>query len=237
MLSPYYDQDGITIYHGDCRDIVPHIGRCDLVVTDPPYGVSYEGGHFHSGNVNIKRSREQIAGDEEDVYEWMVPLIFSACDGPCYSFFADGNRSHLIFQAVLKSRGHVHSVIIWHKTNAKYAAMNAQYKQRHEPMLYFKGPKAKTNWIGSSTESTIWEMRRAEKNIHPTQKPVEVMQRAISNHRADIVLDPFMGVGTTLLAAKLAGRRAVGVEMNERFCNIAADSCSQGSLFAELQSK
>ena len=74
-------------------------------------------------------------------------------------------------------------MLIWHKTNATYAAMNAQYKQRHEPCLYWK-PKGKTlKWIGKTTESTIWEIKKDPRNeYHPTQKPVALSDKAIKNH-------------------------------------------------------
>jgi site-specific DNA-methyltransferase (adenine-specific) len=219
-MDPYYEHAGITIYHGDCRELLPSL-KADVVVTDPPYGVGYRGGHFND------RKREALVADDDDVYAWAVPLCFSCCVGPCYFFFA-GSRARNIYNAVHDSGGMVHALIIWHKTNGTYAAMNAQYKQRHEPILYCKGPRATTRWRGRSDECTVWDMRRDPENVyHPTQKPVWLMSRAINNHEADVVLDPFMGAGSALLAAKELGRRAIGIEIEEKYCEIAAKRLTQ----------
>tara|TARA_R100000306_G_scaffold60427_1_gene60512 strand:+ start:1085 stop:1783 length:699 start_codon:yes stop_codon:yes gene_type:complete len=223
-IDPYYQEDGITLYHGDCREILPGLPPVDMVLTDPPYGVNYEGGHMN------ERKRDAIIGDDGNVYSWAVPLAFNACVGPCYFFFAV-TRSLDVFSAVSKARGQVHAMLVWHKTNAKYAAMNAQYKQRHEPILYCKGPNAKTMWCGPTTEATVWDMARDPENtFHPTQKPVEVMERAIGNHDAAIVLDPFSGSGSTLVAAKHLHRKAIGVEIEERYCEMTANRLAQGVL-------
>ena len=226
-MKPYYEKNGATIYHGDAAEIVPTLTGIDLVGTDPPYGVGYAGGHFHSGDVKITRDREPLAGDDGDVYHWAIPLIMAACSGPCYCFFA-GSRSLPIFQAIDSARGTVHAMIIWHKTNAKYAAMNSQYKQRHEPILYFKGPNARTNWTGPTTESTVWEMPRNPANTrHPTEKPTWILERMIKNHAADLVLDPFMGSGSTLVAAANMGRKSIGIDLERKYCDIAARQLDQ----------
>jgi hypothetical protein len=174
--------------------------KADMVFTDPPYGVDYTGGHFHSGDVNIKRSREKLHGDEnEELYLPACEMITEFVDGPAYTFFA-GGKPFGIFDAIRSVGGELHALLIWHKTNATYAAMNAQYKQRHEPFLYWKPKNAKTlRWKGESTEATIWEMRKDGKNnFHPTQKPVELAARAIQNHTVETVLDLFGGSGSTL---------------------------------------
>ncbi len=232
MTREYYREDGITILHGDSQEIMAGnlLEGIDLIVTDPPYGVEYSGGHFHSGYVGIKRERERLTGDDADVYQWAIPLMFKVCHGPCYVFFSD-TRALNIYKAVHQAKGTVHALIIWHKTNAKYAAMNSQYKQRHEPVLYCKGINAKTKWKGSSSESTIWEFPRKSSNaLHPTEKPEWLIEKAINNHDCDLVLDPFCGSGSTLEAAKLLGKKAIGIEINEKYCEIAANRLSQSVL-------
>ena len=194
--------------------------KADMVFTDPPYGVNYEGGHFHSGDVNIKRKREKLANDADDqIYADVIPLIASFCDGPCYTWFAD-TKPLKLYQAV-EAVGQIHALIIWHKINAKYAAMNAQYKQRHEPCLYWKPKGSTLRWCGASTEATLWEMKRdPTNNFHPTQKPVELAERAIGNHKAQTVLDLFGGSGSTLIACERQHRHARLMELDPAYCDV-----------------
>jgi site-specific DNA-methyltransferase (adenine-specific) len=224
MTPDWTSDDGtVQLYCGDCMDVMGGVGKVDAVVTDPPYGVDYQGGHFHSGNVNIVRKREKLQNDIEPPWEDWIGAIFRCCIGPCYIFHSDTKASGL-HNAVLKHGGQIHALIIWHKINAKYAAMNSQYKQRHEPLLYCKGRKAKTNWIGPTNECTIWNMNRNPDNRnHPTEKPVAVMQRAINNHDADLILDPFMGSGTTGVACVNLGRRFIGIELERKYFDIAVE--------------
>ena len=166
------------------------------------------------------RERGQLVGDREDQYSWAVPELFRVCCGPCYIWFSD-SRTLSVYRAVEEARGVVHALLIWYKTNARYAAMGRQYKQAHEPFLYCKGPKAKTLWVGVGSESTVWSLKSTTKNkMHPTQKPLSLMMRAIGNHAADLVLDPFAGSGTTGVACKRLNRRCILVEIEERYCEV-----------------
>tara|TARA_Y100000296_G_scaffold73708_1_gene91517 strand:+ start:440 stop:1687 length:1248 start_codon:yes stop_codon:yes gene_type:complete len=195
--------------------------RADMVFTDPPYGVRYEGGHFHSGNVNVVRKRDSLKGDDSaGVYSLFLPLLLPYVDGPVYLWFAD-SRGFDVYQAVTDNGGQIHALIIWHKTNATYAAMNAQYKQRHEPCLYFKPENKTLRWCGPSDEATIWEIKRDPQNhLHPTQKPVELARRAISNHDAYLVVDLFLGSGSTLIACEKTARQCYGLEIDPHYCDV-----------------
>jgi site-specific DNA-methyltransferase (adenine-specific) len=232
LPKPYYEEGDedhrIVIYHADCREILPELPTVEMMFTDPPYGVGYDGGHFHSGDVKIKRSRRALVGDTAaDLYAEFLPLALVCVDGPCYMMFA-GTRGGPVYRAVERAGGVIHALIVWNKTNATYAAMGAQYKQRHEPCLYFKPKGASLRWCGPSNECTVWHLARDSVNVfHPTQKPVELSDRAIRNHDVTSVLDPFVGSGSTLLSAKKAGIRAIGIEIEERYCKIAAKRLAQ----------
>ena len=195
-------------------------GKADMVFTDPPYGVDYEGGHFHSGDVNIVRKREKLVADNVDIYKELCPILYSYCDGPIYLWFAD-SRGRLVYNAIEESGLEIHALIIWHKINATYAAMNAQYKQRHEPCLYCK-PKGKNlRWHGASTESTIWEIKKeGRNNLHPTQKPVALAEKAIRNHSVNLILDLFLGSGSTLIACEKTNRICYGMEIDPKYCDV-----------------
>ena len=195
--------------------------KADMMFTDPPYGVNYEGGHFHSGDVNIKRKREKLNDDDSTViYSDFLPVALVYVDGPCYMWFAD-SKARDVYNAVHDNGCEVHALIIWHKTNATYAAMNAQYKQRHEPCLYFKPKGSTLRWCGETTEATVWNQDRDGINeFHPTQKPVALALKAIGNHDAKTVLEMFTGSGSTLLAAEQLGRKCYGMEISPKYCDV-----------------
>lgn len=227
-MRPYYEADGITIYHGDCREVLPYLEPADMLFTDPPYGVGYRGGHFHSGDVRIIRQRDALAGDEDTrlVCE-TVPLMLAATTGPLYVWCA-GTRLHYVGQALGQAGATIHALITWEKTNAKFAAVYSQYKHSTEHALYCTPRHGRTRWAGDTRQRTLWKLPRdATNHAHPTQKPVHLATKALRNHAADLVLDPFMGSGTTLRAAKDLGRRAIGIEIEEKYCEIAVQRLSQ----------
>ena len=195
--------------------------KAEMMFTDPPYGVNYEGGHFHSGDVKIKRKREKLTDDDTTaIYPAFLPVALSVVDGPCYMWFA-GSKARDVYNAVYDNRCEVHALIIWHKTNAKYAAMNAQYKQRHEPCLYFKPQGSTLRWCGETTEATVWSQDRDGINeFHPTQKPIALAAKALKNHEAATVLDMFCGSGSTLIAAEQLGRKCYGMEISPAYCDV-----------------
>lgn len=194
--------------------------KAEMLFTDPPYGVNYEGGHFHSGDVNIVRKREKLAADDTaDIYMEVAPIIQMFVDGPCYTWFAS-KKARCVIEAI-EAVGELSAMLVWHKTNATYGAMNAQYKQRHEPCFYWKPKGSTLRWCGSSTESTLWEVKRDGRNeFHPTQKPVELAERALKNHTAKNVLDLFGGSGSTLIAAEKVGRPAYVMELSPKYCDV-----------------
>jgi DNA modification methylase len=195
--------------------------KADMMFTDPPYGVNYEGGHFHSGDVNIKRKREKLADDDSTaIYTDFLPIALSVVDGPCYMWFA-GSKARDVYNAVHDNGCEVHTLIIWNKTNATYAAMNAQYKPRHEPCLYFKPKGSTLRWCGETTEATVWDQARDGINeFHPTQKPIALAAKAIGNHDAKTVLEMFCGSGSTIIAAEQLGRKCYGMEISPKYCDV-----------------
>ena len=198
--------------------------KAEMMFTDPPYGVSYEGGHFHSGDVKIKRKREKLAYDDSTaIYPAFLPVALSVVDGPCYMWFAD-SKVRDVYNAVYDAGCELHALIIWHKTNATYAAMNAQYKQRHEPCLYFKPRGSTLRWCGASTEATVWNQDRDGINeFHPTQKPIALAAKAIGNHEAKIIFDAFNGSGSTLMACEQLGRKCRAIEISPAYVAVAIE--------------
>lgn len=111
-------------------------------------------------------------------------------------------------------------MIVWVK-NGGYGALNANYKQKHEPCLYWKPKGGRLNFVGETTETTIWEINKDGRNeFHPTQKPIALAAKAIGNHDADLVLDIFLGSGTTLIACEQLNRNCYGMELDEKYCDV-----------------
>jgi DNA modification methylase len=192
--------------------------KADMVFTDPPYNVKYTGGiQFKNGRA-ATNSREMIINDDIDIYPQVLKILSDFCNGACYIWFADTKAARLYASA--EQYGEIHALIIWVK-NGGYSALNASYKQKHEPCLFWK-PKGKTlDFIGATTETTIWEIDKDGKNkLHPTQKPVGLAFKAISNHSAKSVLDLFGGSGSTLIACEKTARKCYMMELDPKYCDV-----------------
>lgn len=196
--------------------------KADMVFTDPPYGVDYSGGIQFTDEGVKKEQRSRLENDHnERIYEDFLPLIPTITSGPVYTWFA-GTKAEGIYRIISKI-GEIHALLIWVK-NGGYGALNACYKQKHEPCLFWKPKGGKLNFVGDSTECTIWEIKKDGINeFHPTQKPVALAARAIGNHSGYIVADPFLGSGTTMVAAHQLNRRCFGIEIDAKYCQVIID--------------
>lgn len=189
--------------------------KADMVFTDPPYGVNYEGG------VNNKQKRRGLIGDDSaDLYTpGLIQSKYASKKGaPMYIWFADSSGK-FIYDAVDAINYEVRAMIIWNKIDAHYGGYMAQYLQKHEPCLYIVD--GNPNFIGPPNEVTVWDVKQPSINeFHPTQKPIELAMRAISNHRADIVLDLFGGGGSTMIACQNEDRVCRMMEIDPRYCAV-----------------
>lgn len=192
--------------------------KADMVFTDPPYGVSYAGGlQFKNGTVE-KNNREMIKNDDVDIYEDVFRILSQFSNGACYVWFA-GTKAATLYNAAEKY-GEIHALIIWVK-NGGYGALNANYKQKHEPCLYWKPKNAKLNFCGATTETTVWEVNKDGVNeYHPTQKPIALPAKAISNHDVETVLDLFGGSGSTLIACEQLDRTCYMMEYEPHYIDV-----------------
>ncbi len=201
-MTPYYQDDAVTIYHADARDMWSwaflHSAKT-VVVTDPPY--PNNAGHFDNGVESAHFVLREV--DVEAVVFW----------------------EELSWPPLSIPRVAVH---IWHRANVN--------GRPYEPAFHFSpdGVKRRSEVFRHAVE--FENATGAEYLGHPTQKPVALMQRLIEKTTPAIVLDPFMGVGSTLRAAKNLGRKAIGIEIDERYCEIAAERCAQEVLALTLTS-
>lgn len=195
--------------------------KADMVFTDPPYGVSYTGGLQFKGGKVEKNNREMIKNDDVDIYEDVFRILSEFSNGACYVWFAD-TKAATLYNAAEKY-GEIHALIIWVK-NGGYGALNANYKQKHEPCLYWKPKNCKLNFVGATTETTVWEINKDGVNeYHPTQKPVALPMKAIRNHDAERVLDLFGGSGSTLIACEQLDRACYMMELDPKYVDVIID--------------
>jgi site-specific DNA-methyltransferase (adenine-specific) len=201
-VRPYYEQDGITIYHGDCREILPTLdaGSVDLVLTDPPYGLAerWTGGTWFNRGVYAK-----------DKCRWDQPL-----DSDVLGAILQVGTRHIIWGAHNYSMPPARCLLIWRKTNAVPTMADAEIAWTDLDMPAKVFDHLCNGWV----------------RVHPTEKPLSLMQWCIQLGQGQLILDPFMGSGTTLRAAKDLGRRAIGIEIEERYCEIAAKRLAQSVL-------
>ena len=206
-MKPYYEKDGQTIYLGDCREVLPGLEPVDLLLTDPPYGIN------HSSSHGASWQNSTIAGDTDTSVRDCVLKNFSTC-----AAFGTWKTP-----PIESTKG----VIVWDKGPAfGMGDLKFPFKPSWE-LVYIRG----TGWTGKRDEGVwrgpvvvSWESKG---RFHPHQKPVELMRYLMSKHTAKTILDPFMGSGTTLVAAKLLGRKAIGIEIEEKYCECAAKRLEQ----------
>jgi len=199
--------------------------KADMVFTDPPYGVDYDGGHAVKG---VRREKLKNDGTP-DIYNDTLPIIymFSKKDTPLYLWYSD-SKSLAVLSAVLSAGYEIRNNIIWNKNVAQFGAIGAQYKTKHEPCLYCYKKGQKTNWIGPNNEVSVWDINRNSKNeYHPTQKPIALAERCIKNHTVKLILDIFLGSGSTLIAAEKLNRKCYGMELDEKYCDVIIERWEQ----------
>lgn len=209
MIAPYYSEVGIEIYHGDCREVLLSLPKVDLVLTDPPYGGKYDTDYTRfSGGLSPNRNwGGGIIGDDSpfDPAPW---LAFPSVCIWGYQHFAQ--------------RVPLGTILVWNKkrdTQLGTFLSDGELAWENRGMGVYVYPYV---WHGFDRQG------EREKVLHPTQKPRSLMIWCLSRYpAAHLILDPFMGSGTTLRAAKDLGRQAIGIEIEEKYCEIAANRLRQ----------
>jgi site-specific DNA-methyltransferase (adenine-specific) len=243
LPKPYYNHAGITIYLGDCRDILPHLDPVELICTDPPYGLNYNDGDLASqwekcfggdlGNLGTR----PIANDGEDdamkMFEWLCQeakrkILKGGCCCCCCG--GGGGPKPLFAKWTLIMDKHIgfKQAVVWDKGGL---GMGIHYRRNYEFILIAQNGSPAHTWNGGNSTPNVWRINKIipQKWQHPTEKPVKLMAKIIEIHSNlnDTVLDPFMGHGGTLVAAKQLGRKAIGIEIEEKYCEIAVQRLAQ----------
>jgi DNA modification methylase len=242
ILEPGKDEDAIT-KQGDVYDLDGHRLVCGdstdpgivekasnglepiLMVTDPPYGVEYD------PNWRGKAGKGQKAAGKvknDDRVNWS--LAWHLFTGSIAYVWHAGKFAAEVQKNLEEAEFQVISQIIWAKQN--FALSRGDYHWQHEPCWYAVRKGCQHNWKGDRKQTTLWEIvslnafgkssEEDERTCHSTQKPIECMARPISNHTesGDYVYDPFLGSGTTLIAAERLGRKCIGIELSPAYCDI-----------------
>jgi site-specific DNA-methyltransferase (adenine-specific) len=246
VSKPYYEQDGITIYHGDCREVLPSVS-VDFVATSPPYNCGMDYG-VHEDDMPMPNYFAYVEDAVNAMATALRPGGYLALNVPSWI----GSRDEQVFafdeyKSIASRHVPFEDLIIWAKSPPNGAAWgnyptSPRIRANHEWVLIHRAPgtgplgRSDITWADwSRLTQSIWTINPELpfNRVHPATFPVELANRLILLYSPanSLVCDPFMGTGTVLEAAKALGRRAIGIEVNERYCEVAANRLAQGVLF------
>lgn len=238
MLTPYYQDDAVTLYNGDCREVLPQLGPVDDVVTDPPY---CSGGFSESGKQTAKGMglRSETINDigwfVNDSMStagicWLMSHVSGWCNrilppGGTLTAFTDWRMVAHLSPAIESGGFRYTNLLVWKKPNP---GLGNGFRAQHELAMHFSKGGGKYNTCNYGNIIDCARVHTSDRE-HQTQKPIEVIQRIIEVVSApgEIILDPFAGSGTTLVAAKNLGRKSIGVEIDRAYCDIIVNRLRQ----------
>jgi DNA modification methylase len=197
-----------------------------MVFTDPPYGVDYQGGHNKKKRKGIENDSLEGQDLTDLFYESLLNAdLFSKDSSAFYIWYANGKAVET-FASFSKLNLSVRAVICWYKIKSGLGAFMSQYIPNYEPCIYAYKTNHSPQWFGPSNEKTVWELKKESKNnYHPTQKPIELPERAIKNSSKfdDIIYDCFLGSGSTMVASHQLKRKCYGMELDPKYCQVIVD--------------
>ena len=220
MIKPYYEENGITIYHGDCRQILPELEPVDLVLTDPPYGIGLNTDYL-TGRNQLNRSSSSKVWDK---------IIGDDAVGD-YGFLFRSATVQVVFGA-----NNFPQQIPFNPMKDGWICWDKRVTEEADKIL--GSPFELAVVLGQRIYKIIRLQHCGVKNAdgdnsgryHPTQKPIKLLIRIMLMFKQQSIIDPFMGSGTTLVAANQLGRKAIGIEIEEKYCEIAVKRLAQGVL-------
>lgn len=205
-MEAYYQDEWATIYHGDCREVACDVP--EIVIVDPPYGIDYQ-----SSRRPACQRKPKIAGDAEPFPVWLFERF-----RPSVALFV------WLRWDVLHELPPPKSLIAWDKGNHSMGDLKHEYGRRWEACAFYPGPEHA--FIRRPADVIRVPRVPPARLSHPNEKPAGAIAPLIAVHEG-MVLDPFMGSGTTLIAARDVGRKSIGIELEERYCETAANRLRQ----------
>lgn len=207
--------EGVTLYQGDSMEIMSNLGQFDAIVTDPPYGMAFRSNHRTEKHLEIANDRNT------DCLQWAVSL---PCNHSKYIFCRWDNLSEVIRQK---------SCVTWVKNNWSMGDLEHEHARQTELAIFYPGPD---HFFPKMRPTDVIKAPRTTNEFHPTEKPVQLM-RAVIEWTSGHVCDPFMGSGTTGVAAVKLGRNFTGIELEPKYFDIAcrriSEALKQPDLFVE----
>ena len=205
-----------------------------IMVTDPPYGVEYDPEWRKAAGVNNSARMGKVAND--DRIDWSA--AWALFPGNVAYVWHAGRFCGPVAASLYSSGLVIRAQVIWAKS--RFALSRGHYHWQHEPCWYVVREGKTSQWTGDRKQSTVWDIavsNDGDPTIHGTQKPLECMARPMRNHDFNLVYDPILGSGTTLIAAENLGRSCMGMELDPRYVDVIIDRWQRASgLEAKLES-
>lgn len=236
-MRPYYEHDGVTIYHGDCFEILHNLTGIGAVITDPPYS---SGGAFRGDRAQLTTAkyvnsdtaayRPEFAGDNRDQRSflawstlWLSAARNASVPGAVLASFIDWRQLPILTDSVQAGGWTWRNLATWWKPGIRM--QRGRFSSSAEYIVYAtNGPVVE----GAGSPQNVFRCKVDTERDHIAQKPTDVMRWVLQVVPAGVlILDPFMGSGATLQAAKDYGCPVVGIEVDERYCEIAAKRLAQ----------
>jgi site-specific DNA-methyltransferase (adenine-specific) len=244
VIAPYYDHAGITIYHGDCRDILPQLEPVDIVITSPPYNMRTR---IRNGEYTERETGEHFSKKYADfhdafsideyyeIHKEIIELLLSKSPLLFYNIQVVTGSKEAWFRLIGHFAKHLKDIIVWDKGDGQPAMHEGVLNSCFELILAFENDEGAGRYFSRSIFKrgempNLWRLGRGGKGNtkgHSALFPPKLAARIMTGWKSDMVIDPFMGSGTTLFAAKLLGRKAIGIEIEEKYCEIAVKRLAQ----------
>lgn len=239
-ITPFFDDGQITLYNGDCLSVLETLESetVDAVITDPPFssGARTDAGKSMRGAMlrGEKWQKSWFSHDNMATHGFLylmrllgLELFRTLKRGTTGHFFIDWRMYPNLYGALESCGWQVKNLVVWDK---QHFGMGTNYRNQHELIIYAEKPgdfEFKRKDLGN-----VIKTKRTQAENHPTEKPCELIKILIDavTEPDGIILDPFAGSGTTLVAAKQLGRRAIGIEISEEYCQIAVERLKQSTL-------
>lgn len=224
LPAPYFADEWVTLYHGDCLELAAELPQVDAMLMDPPF--------FMPAQHYAARSEWARAwGDTAILRRWWagtLDTLLPRLKGTGSAFVFCDDESYPVFFPELYTRLPGLSALIWNKGRI---GMGSPWRHAHEFIIHARRADAKWRGSGGETDVLDFAPTPSGKRFHPVDKPESLIAKllAVTTDDGDLVLDPFAGGGSTLAAAKAARRKSIGIEIEERYCAVMAERLSQNA--------